>query len=65
MRFDGTLKTWNDERGVGFIAPSQGGDDIFVHIQAFAPRSGRPQIPDRQAGPGAGVRPKPVHAPNP
>lgn len=40
MRFDGTLKTWNAERGFGFIAPRQGGQDIFVHISVF-PRDGR------------------------
>ena len=40
MRFDGTLKTWNAERGFGFITPRQGGQDIFVHISAF-PRDGR------------------------
>lgn len=44
MRFDGTLKTWNAERGFGFIASSQGGQDVFVHVTAFA-RSGRtPQV---------------------
>jgi len=47
MRFDGRLKTWNDERGFGFIEPAQGGDDIFVHIKAFGPRSGRPQVKQR------------------
>lgn len=47
MRFDGMLKTWNDERGFGFIEPSQGGDDVFVHIRAFGPRSGRPQVNQR------------------
>jgi len=25
MRFEGTLKTWNDDRGFGFIEPAQGG----------------------------------------
>lgn len=40
MRFDGTLKSWNEERGFGFITPQQGGQDIFVHISAF-PRDGR------------------------
>jgi uncharacterized membrane protein YsdA (DUF1294 family)/cold shock CspA family protein len=42
MRLTGTLKTWNDERGFGFIEPAQGGDEVFVHIKAC--RSGlRPQ----------------------
>lgn len=40
MRFDGTLKSWNAERGFGFIAPRTGGQDIFIHISAF-PRDGR------------------------
>lgn len=44
MRFDGTLKTWNDERGFGFIQPTQGGQEIFVHIKAFRQRAGRPQV---------------------
>lgn len=43
MRFSGTIKTWNDERGFGFITSAQGGQDIFVHIKAFNARSGRPQ----------------------
>lgn len=40
MQFNGTLKKWNAERGFGFIAATQGGPDIFVHISAF-PRDGR------------------------
>lgn len=44
MRFEGTLKTWNDERGFGFIAPSQGGQDVFVHIKAFPARGARPAV---------------------
>jgi len=40
MRFDGTLKSWNAERGFGFITPRTGGQDIFIHISAF-PRDGR------------------------
>lgn len=44
MRFEGTLTTWNDDRGFGFIAPSQGGQEIFVHVNAFSSRSGRPEV---------------------
>ncbi len=40
MRFDGTLKKWNAERGFGFIAADQGGQELFVHISAF-PRNWR------------------------
>ena len=42
MRFDGTLTSWNDDRGFGFIEPHQGGDEIFVHIKSFPAGSGRP-----------------------
>ena len=44
MRLDGTLKSWNDDRGFGFIEPVQGGQDIFVHIKAFPGGSGRPNV---------------------
>ena len=44
MRFEGFLKSWNDERGFGFIEPVKGGDEIFVHIKALPARSGRPQL---------------------
>jgi len=43
MRFDGSLKTWTDDRGFGFIEPDQGGQEIFVHIKAFPGGSGRPR----------------------
>lgn len=44
MRFEGTLATWNDDRGFGFIQPTQGGQELFAHISAF-PRDGqRPQL---------------------
>ncbi len=44
MRIKGTLKSWNDDRGFGFIAPIEGDQEVFVHIKAFGPRSGRPQV---------------------
>lgn len=44
MRFTGTLKTWNDERGFGFLEPAQGGQEIFVHIKAFPSGTGRPAV---------------------
>lgn len=44
MRFTGTLDTWNDERGFGFIEPTQGGQRLFVHIKDFPSGSGRPSV---------------------
>jgi cold shock CspA family protein len=43
MRFTGKLKTWTDERGFGFIAPTEGGQDIFVHISEY-PRGRTPIV---------------------
>lgn len=43
MRFDGKIKSWNDERGFGFIEPTQGGQEIFVHIKAFRGLHERPR----------------------
>jgi uncharacterized membrane protein YsdA (DUF1294 family)/cold shock CspA family protein len=44
MRFTGTLKTWNDDRGFGFIEAEQGGQELFVHIKAFPSGTGRPSV---------------------
>lgn len=42
MRFEGILRSWNDDRGFGFIAPTRGGAELFVHVSAFARDGTRP-----------------------
>lgn len=44
MRTKGKITSWNDEKGFGFITPSTGGKQIFVHIKAFGNRNRRPEI---------------------
>ncbi len=44
MRFEGTLTTWNDDRGFGYLESTQGGEPIFVHVSAWPKPSGRPQL---------------------
>lgn len=46
MKHQGKIKTWNDEKGFGFIAPDAGGNDVFVHISAFSTRARRPLAGD-------------------
>jgi cold shock CspA family protein len=44
MPLRGTLKSWNDDRGFGFIAPTRGGRELFVHISAFPRDGSRPAV---------------------
>ena len=44
MRYDGSLKKWNAERGFGFIVADDGGHELFAHISAF-PRDGQLPTP--------------------
>ncbi len=47
MRFEGTIRSWNDERGFGFIESTQGGQEVFVHIKSFPRGAGRPHVDQR------------------
>jgi uncharacterized membrane protein YsdA (DUF1294 family)/cold shock CspA family protein len=44
MRTKGKIISWNDEKGYGFITPSAGGKQVFIHIKAFSNRNWRPEI---------------------
>jgi CspA family cold shock protein len=43
----GTVKWFNTTKGYGFIAPDDGGKDVFVHISAVE-RSGMTGLADDQ-----------------
>lgn len=48
MAMTGTVKFFNTERGYGFIKPSDGGRDVFVHITAVE-RAGLTSLNEGQA----------------
>ncbi|MGH8492426.1 MAG: DUF1294 domain-containing protein [Moraxellaceae bacterium] len=43
-KHQGRISKWQDDKGFGFITPSSGGKEIFVHIKAFRKGQGRPQL---------------------
>lgn len=42
----GQLVKWNDDRGFGFIKPSESGKDVFLHISAIKTTGRRPKVGD-------------------
>jgi uncharacterized membrane protein YsdA (DUF1294 family)/cold shock CspA family protein len=44
MRFEGRVKSWNVERGFGFIEPTLGGQEVFLHISAVPTALRPPKI---------------------
>ncbi len=42
MRYRGRITTWKDDRGFGFITPSDPGDQIFVHVSSIVNGRRRP-----------------------
>jgi len=45
MRQEGVITRWDDGRGFGFITPTTGGPDIFIHASAIT-RGPRPVVGD-------------------
>ena len=42
----GTIKTWKDDKGFGFIRPEIAGLDVFVHIRDFGSIGRKPRVGD-------------------
>ena len=42
------MSWFNPDKGFGFIAPEDGGDDVFVHFSAIADRGGYRELTEGQ-----------------
>lgn len=47
MRQTGTLRSWDEARGFGFIAPTGGGAEVFVHVTALPRDGSQPTVGER------------------
>lgn len=64
MRSTGILRSWHDERGFGFIAPTRGGAELFVHVSALPRDGSRPVVGETlsfELGRGKDGRPQAVN----
>ena len=42
----GTIRFFRPDRGFGFVAPDNGGADVFIHISGFAEKTGNEFNPE-------------------
>jgi uncharacterized membrane protein YsdA (DUF1294 family)/cold shock CspA family protein len=49
QRVEGTLTSWDDARGFGFLSPASGRGRVFVHITAFGRGTPRPRVGEAYA----------------
>jgi len=64
MRLSGTVRAWNDDRGFGFIAPTHGGAELFMHISELPRGGSRPTVGETvtyELGRGKDGRPQAVN----
>jgi CspA family cold shock protein len=60
----GTVKWFNESKGFGFITPSDGGKDLFVHFSAIASEGFRTLAEGQQVNYNAEEGPKGPQATN-
>lgn len=58
----GTVKWFNNAKGYGFIAPEDGGEDVFVHFSAIQGDGFRTLIEGQQVTFEVETGPKGLHA---
>jgi len=46
MRVNGRIRSWNDQKGFGFIEPGDSGKQVFIHVSAFSNRNRKPTTGD-------------------